>query len=135
VKKNYFENSKNKLREIYRIAVSQNTDALMLIQDQTFNLCLMAVKKNASALQWVNPKLFSKDDYGEICYRAFYQKRILKLLEKIFEPERLIKHIQNYQALRFVNKGYLYPETYKQICSAAIEYSAESLPFVDEDLK
>jgi hypothetical protein len=92
----------------------------------------MAVKKNASALQWVNPKLFSQEEYGEICYLAFYRKAGLVLLDQLFEPELLIKHIRNYQALRFVNKDQCLPETYKEICYLAIQYSDESLPFVDK---
>ncbi|MDR3049298.1 MAG: hypothetical protein LBV16_05600, partial [Elusimicrobiota bacterium] len=106
VKRDLFDHSRNKLREIYRIAVIQNTDALMLIQDQTLPLCRLAVKRNASALQWVNPELFSKEEYGEICFLAFYQKQELILLERLFGEYFDIKYIKNYQALRFVDKSH-----------------------------
>ncbi|GHS89858.1 hypothetical protein AGMMS49957_14000 [Synergistales bacterium] len=134
VKKELFENSENDLRVIYNVAVHQNTDALFLIRDQTLPLCLMAVKKNTSALQWVNPNLFSREDYTKICYYAFYQKQEFILLERIFENYPDIKHFKNYQGLRFVNKDYCLPQAYKEICLHAIKYSGESLPFVDESL-
>ncbi|GHT77758.1 hypothetical protein FACS1894130_03190 [Spirochaetia bacterium] len=133
VKKEHFQNDQKKLRVIYNIAVSQNNDALQLIQDQTFELCLMAVK-HPSALQWVRASILSKEDYGKICFAAFYQKRPLAVIERIFGGFPEIKHIQNYQALRFVNKEHLSPEKYKEICLLAIQYSSESLPFVDEAL-
>ncbi|GHV90256.1 hypothetical protein AGMMS50268_07590 [Spirochaetia bacterium] len=133
VKKEHFQNDQKKLRVIYNIAVSKNNDALQLIHDQTFELCLMAVK-HPSTLQWVNPKLFSKEDYGKICFTAFYQKRYLAVIERIIGDFPEIKHIQNYQSLRFVNKEHLSPEKYKETCLLAIQYSSESLPFIDDAL-
>jgi hypothetical protein len=134
VKRTCFQDDLKQLRVIYNTAVSQNPDALQLIHDQSLTLCLIAVEKNASAVQWVIPQLFSKEAYGDICYTAFYRKHALILLDYIFERDLLIKHRQNYQALRFVHKDHLFPEKYKAICLQAIEYSSESLPFVDKSL-
>ncbi|GHT98550.1 hypothetical protein FACS1894142_5020 [Spirochaetia bacterium] len=134
VKEEYFQDDLKKLRVIYNTAVGQNADALQVIKDQTLTVCLIAVEKNTSALQWVNPQLFSKADYGEICYAAFHRKHARLIIEQLFEPDLLIKHIQNNQALRFVNKDYLFPEKYKALCLLAIEYSGASLPFVDKSL-
>jgi hypothetical protein len=64
---------------------------------------------------------------------AFCHKRELKLWERIFGDYFTLDYIKNYSALRFVNRDYLSPEKYKEVCSAAIAYSRESLPFVDED--
>jgi hypothetical protein len=134
VKRECFQNNPRGLRVIYNVAVSQNTAALQLIQDQTLPLCLMAVKKNARALQWVNPNLFSKVEYGEICHQAFYQKQANILLARVFGDYFDIKYIQDYQALRFVCKGHLLARKYKLVCLQAIQYSADSLPFVDKSL-
>ncbi|GHV80142.1 hypothetical protein AGMMS49944_19330 [Spirochaetia bacterium] len=134
VKKDYFQNDQGKLTALYHTAVKQNSDTLQLIQDQTVELCTLAVKKNARALQWVNQALFSKEEYGEICCTAVCEKRHHVFLDGIFEPGFDINHIKNYQALRFVNKDRLSPEKYKEICLNAITYSDESIPFVDEPL-
>jgi hypothetical protein len=133
-KKDQFENEDWKLRILYKYALKQNTNALQLIQDQVLPMCRMAVRRNQSALQWVNPNLFSKEEYGEICHLAFYQRQVNVLLDRIFGYYFDIKCIQDYQALRFVRKDHLLPEKYKEICLLAIKYSAESLPFVDKSL-
>jgi hypothetical protein len=134
VKKEFFDNHQNKFKALCHIAVRQNTDALMLIQDQTLSLCRMAVKKDASALEWVNPGLFSKEDYGDICLLAFNQKQKLVLLLRLFGDYFNIKYIKDYQALRFVDKSHCLPDRYKDICLEAIQYSEDSLPFVDKTL-
>jgi hypothetical protein len=120
--------------ELYRTAIIQDTDSLMLIQDQTLPLCQMAAKKNASALQWVNQELFSREEYGEICFAAFYRKQGWPILDIIFGEPFGVKRIQGYQALRFADKGRLLPGKYREICLLAIQYSGESLPFVDGSL-
>jgi hypothetical protein len=133
VKQDLFKNEPRKLRVLYNIAAHQNTDALQIIQDQNLNLCLIAAEKDAFALQWINPTLFSKEEYGEICYTAFYKRICVFLLEKIYETD-FSKTIRNHLALRFVDKNHLYPEKYRDICIEAIKYSEDALPFVDESL-
>jgi hypothetical protein len=133
VKQDLFKNEPRKLKILYNIAAYQNTDALQIIQDQNLKLCLMAVKKDAFALQWVNPTLFSKEVYGEICYTAFYEKFSVFLLDKMYKRE-FSETIRNYQALRFVDKNCLLFEKYRDICIEAIKYSEDALLFVDKSL-
>jgi hypothetical protein len=130
VKRGFFENAPEKLTDLYSAAVIQDNDALQLIRDQTFELCLIAVK-HPSALQWVHAELFSKEEYGKICYTAFYEKRALVVIDKLFGTCSEKEYRKNFQALRFVNKNNLFPAQYREICLLAIQCSDESLPFVD----
>ena len=110
---------KNQKPDICLVALKQNGHALQFVKEQTPDICLAAVKQNGHALQFV------KEQTPDICLAAVKQNgHALQFVKEQTPDICLVAVKQNGHPLQFVK------EQTPEICLAAVKQNGQALQFV-----